>query len=76
MNEVVELGDRPSSPHRSIIDEIPNTRINTLVVTDVSHALVFSSGLYFSKNSKNWASFKLRVFEQKQTTVGIIFTVE
>lgn len=69
MNEIVVIGNRPSSPHRSIIDEIPKTKINTLDVTDVSDALVFSSGLYFSKNSKNQTSFKLRGFEQRQITV-------
>lgn len=76
MNEIVLLGNRSSSPHRLIIEEIPKSKINMLDVTDVSDALVFSSGLYFSKNSKNQTNFKLHDFEQRQITVGMKFFVE
>ena len=69
MNEIIILGD-PGSPFKKIsISEIDAKTIRERDNRNPQLVLEYAPGIYFSRNTRNEYSFRLRGFEQRQISV-------
>ena len=69
MNEIIVLGD-PGSPFKKIaIFELDTKSIRERDSRNPQLVLEYAPGIYFSRNSRNEYSFRLRGFEQRQISV-------
>jgi iron complex outermembrane receptor protein len=69
MNEIIVLGD-PGSPFKKIaVFELDVKTIQERDNRNPQLVLEYAPGIYFSRNSRNEYSFRLRGFEQRQISV-------
>ncbi|MEJ2634716.1 MAG: TonB-dependent receptor [Calditrichia bacterium] len=69
MSEIVVLGEKLPQIDMATVHEIHQKQIKLLDIHDARDALKFTPGIYFSRNTKNETTFRLRGFEQRQVSV-------
>jgi iron complex outermembrane recepter protein len=69
LGEIVVLGTRNAVTRAATVHEVGRARIDELAIRSPRDAMEHVPGVYFSRNSRNENSFRLRGFDQRQVSV-------
>jgi iron complex outermembrane recepter protein len=69
LGEIVVLGTRNAATRSATSHEVGRARIEELGIRSPRDAMEHLPGVYFSRNSRNENSFRLRGFDQRQVSV-------
>jgi iron complex outermembrane recepter protein len=69
LGEIVVLGTRNAVTRAATVHEVGRVRIDELAIRSPRDAMEHMPGVYFSRNSRNENSFRLRGFDQRQVSV-------